>query len=181
VRNSAAGAWNSAPGLEFLNPGARTVDEGCRAAFLGSPPWLAGQALPRRLLAPIRPGVRTDDSAPGAHHARPERGHRHVVGPGVRAHDRSVVAQRARYVERPHAVGSAWDRGRVLLDTLGGRGHLDAPCPQKRAQTFPEGAGAFERTRSLEIVVQTVLISISVWLARVIWLWRTEERARKQQ
>jgi hypothetical protein len=43
------------------------------------------QRLPRRLLPPVRPGVRADDAAAGAHHARPERRHRHVVGPTIDA------------------------------------------------------------------------------------------------
>jgi hypothetical protein len=35
-----------------------------------------GAAQPRRLLAPVRPGVGTDDAAPGDTHARPKRWHR---------------------------------------------------------------------------------------------------------
>jgi hypothetical protein len=41
----------------------------------GSPPWRgASAAQPRRLLAPVRPGIGTDDAASGAHHARAVRG-----------------------------------------------------------------------------------------------------------
>jgi heme-degrading monooxygenase HmoA len=43
-----------------------------------------------RLFLPVRPRVGADDPATGAHHARPERGHRHVIGPRVGAKDRPV-------------------------------------------------------------------------------------------
>ena len=47
------------------------------------PPWRSTSAAqPRRLLPPVRPGVGTDDSAAGAHHAWAERWHRHVSGHG---------------------------------------------------------------------------------------------------
>jgi hypothetical protein len=55
---------------------------------LGLPPLHPGQALALRLLNPVRPRIRAEDSASGAHHARTERWHRHVIGPRVRAQDR---------------------------------------------------------------------------------------------
>ena len=63
-------------------------------------------SLAGRLLAPVRPGIGADDPAAGAHHARPEGGYRRVVRPALGAEDRPVVAQPARHVERPHAVGA---------------------------------------------------------------------------
>jgi hypothetical protein len=45
-------------------------------------------------------------SASSADHARAERWHWHVIWPGVRAHDRPVVALPAAHVEPPHAVGA---------------------------------------------------------------------------
>jgi hypothetical protein len=42
----------------------------------------SGQALPRRLLAPVRPRVGTDNPTPGAHHPRAERWHRNVIRHG---------------------------------------------------------------------------------------------------
>jgi hypothetical protein len=62
--------------------------------FVISPPLHAGQALTRRLLLPVRPRIGADDAAARAHHARPERRHRHVIGPRVRAHNRPVVGER---------------------------------------------------------------------------------------
>jgi hypothetical protein len=71
------------------------------------PPWRGTSATQsRRLLAPVRPGVSTDDAAPVADHAQAERWHWHVIWPTVRAQDRPVVAQPAAHVERPHAVGA---------------------------------------------------------------------------
>jgi hypothetical protein len=58
-----------------------------------APPLHPCQRLPHRLLPPVRPGIGTDDAAVGAHHARAERWHWHVVGPAVRAQDRPVVTQ----------------------------------------------------------------------------------------
>jgi hypothetical protein len=58
------------------------------------------------LLQPIRSGIGTDDAAPGADHARAERWHWHVIWPAVGAQDRTVVAQRARHVDRLHAIGA---------------------------------------------------------------------------
>jgi hypothetical protein len=49
------------------------------------PPLHPGQALALWLFLPVRPSVGTDDSTAGAHHAWPERWHRHVIGPRVRA------------------------------------------------------------------------------------------------
>jgi hypothetical protein len=44
-------------------------------------PRIVCQRLSRPLLPPVQPGVGTNDAAPGAHHARPERWHRpHAVG-----------------------------------------------------------------------------------------------------
>jgi hypothetical protein len=72
-----------------------------------SSPWRgASTRQPRRLLPPVRPGVGTDDSAAGAHHARAERWHCHVIWPRVGAQDRTVVALPSAHVERPHAVGA---------------------------------------------------------------------------
>jgi hypothetical protein len=50
-----------------------------------------------RLDAPIRPGVRTNDAATGAHHVRPERWHRYVIRPRVRAQDRMIVNRHPDY------------------------------------------------------------------------------------
>jgi hypothetical protein len=62
----------------------------------------------------------TQSSGAGAHHAWPKRWHRHVIGPWVRAQDRTVVALPARHVQQPHAVGA----------------HVAAPW---RADTMPGG------------------------------------------
>jgi hypothetical protein len=59
---------------------------------VGSPPLHPGQALPLWLFLPVRPRIGTDDATPGAHHARAERWHWHVIGPLVRAQDRPMVA-----------------------------------------------------------------------------------------
>jgi hypothetical protein len=59
-----------------------TVEPG---AARGSLPWRSASATqPRRLLPPVRPRVGADDSAAGAHHARAECRHRHVIWPAVR-------------------------------------------------------------------------------------------------
>jgi hypothetical protein len=74
---------------------------------LRSPPCRsASAAQPRRSLPRVRPGVGTDDAAPGADHARAECWHWHVIGPRVGAQDRAVVAQPTAHIERPHAVGA---------------------------------------------------------------------------
>jgi hypothetical protein len=49
------------------------------------PPLHSRQRLPPPLLLPVRPRVGTDDPAVRANHAGPERRHRHVIGPRVRA------------------------------------------------------------------------------------------------
>jgi hypothetical protein len=56
---------------------------GCR------PARCSGVASP---FPPVRPGVGTDDPAPGAHHARTECWHWHVVGPAIDAQHRLMVA-----------------------------------------------------------------------------------------
>jgi hypothetical protein len=75
-----------------------------RGACGDTSPLHTGQGLARGLLLPVRPRVGADDPASGAHHPRPERRHRHVIGPRVSAQDRPVVALPTRHVERPHAV-----------------------------------------------------------------------------
>jgi hypothetical protein len=96
------GAWE----IQTLSlvPGTVICRRQARAAVRCSPPLETRQALPRRLLLPVRPGVGADDSASRAHHPRPECRHRHVIRPRIGAHDRPVVALPARHVERPHAV-----------------------------------------------------------------------------
>ena len=88
---------------QLAGPAAIIRPAPCRRS---SPRRSASAAQPRRSLLPVRPGVGTDDAAPGAHHARAERWHWHVIGPRVGAQDRPVVALPAAHVERPHAVGA---------------------------------------------------------------------------
>jgi hypothetical protein len=94
-------------------PSRTTAQRAAPFAAAASPPLNAGQGLSRRLLLPVRPPVGADDPAARAHHARPERRYRHMIAPRVRAQDRPVVAQRARHVERPHALGAHVAEGQV--------------------------------------------------------------------
>jgi hypothetical protein len=80
-------------------------------------PLHPGQALPLRLLLPVRPGIGTDDPAAGAHHPRPERRHRDVIRPAIGAQHHLVVAIPARHVERPHA-----ELSRMLPSVIGSIG-----------------------------------------------------------
>jgi hypothetical protein len=95
-------------GVAVANPSCtRSTADRLPDAARRSSPWRGTSAAqPRRLLPPVRPGIGTDDSAAGAHHAWAERWHWHVIGPRVRAQDRPVVALPAAHVERPHAVGA---------------------------------------------------------------------------
>jgi hypothetical protein len=69
-------------------------------AFSVSPPLNPGQTLALWLFQPVRPRIRTNDTAWA------ECGHWDVIGPRVGVQDRPVVAQPAAHVERPHAVGA---------------------------------------------------------------------------
>jgi hypothetical protein len=98
IRNSFATAC--------LQPGVRNNSRRCHAARRSSPWRGASAAQPRRLLAPVRPGVGTDHAAAGADHARAERWHWHVVRPAVGTQHRLMMALPTRHRERPHAVGA---------------------------------------------------------------------------
>jgi hypothetical protein len=73
-------------------------------------PLHPGQALPLRLLLPVRPGVSADHPAADANHAGTERRHSDVIRPAIGAEHRLVVAVPARHVERRHArcLGGNW-------------------------------------------------------------------------
>jgi hypothetical protein len=62
------------------------------SAHCSASPLHPGQRLPWRLLLPVWGGIGTDDPAPGADHARPERRHRNVIGPAISARHGLVVA-----------------------------------------------------------------------------------------
>jgi hypothetical protein len=79
-------------------------DPATTGARCSSPRRSARAAEPRRLLAPVRPGVGTDDAAPGADHAGAEC--RYVIRPRFGTQDHPVVALPAAHVERPHAIGA---------------------------------------------------------------------------
>src|SRR5271163_2458660 len=66
-----------------------------------SPPWTVTDGFP---LPPVRPHVGADGPALRAHHARTERGHRHVTREMVDVHDHFVSALATLHGERPHAV-----------------------------------------------------------------------------
>src|SRR5215472_9499848 len=69
-----------------------------------SPPLLAGQALLRPALLPIGPSECADNAAAGAHHARPERRHRHRIAIAVHIEHRFVAAELADHPQRTHAL-----------------------------------------------------------------------------
>jgi len=79
-------------------------ESGARASVRPSAsPLYPGQRLPRRLLLPVRPGIRADNPAADADHARPERRHRDVIRPPIGAQHGPVLTIPARHVERPDA------------------------------------------------------------------------------
>src|SRR5579859_1039246 len=68
---------------------------------------IATSARPlRMMLAPVRPYVRADRAAAGAHEAPSKVRHRHSVRVAVDVDDGLVVAVEARHRERAHAVGA---------------------------------------------------------------------------
>jgi hypothetical protein len=75
---------------------------------------LSGQALVRLAFLPIRPGECADDATRGAHHARPERGHRHGIAIAVHIQHCFVVTEFADDPKRAHALA------RMLASVIGG-------------------------------------------------------------
>jgi hypothetical protein len=54
----------------------------------------------------LRPRIRPDDPAPGAHQERPEARHRHVIRPAVDGEHGAVVAKPAVQRQRAHPRGA---------------------------------------------------------------------------
>jgi hypothetical protein len=139
----------------------------------GSLPWRgASAAQPRRSLAPVRPGVGTDDAAPGADHARADRWYWHVIGSRVRAQDRPMVAQPARHRERPHALGAHVAERNVYQPTLA-RLHLSVLLCSPWMQTHRLG-----RVRCISMFIRKPFLrSLPVLCVR--WWLKTRSGNRR--
>jgi hypothetical protein len=84
-------------------------------------PLHPGQRLPRRPFFPVQPGVLTDNAAVGAHHARPERRHRDVIGPAIGAQHGLVLATPARQEPRRGFRENGLDRRPIPQRSEGSR------------------------------------------------------------